>query len=150
MGVEASETEIVLRGRHNSGGIAPDSECHVADRTIFSGGYEVAVKLEVIVNPAVIGQKALCRCRVATALHEDVENCPALVYRPPQIVQLAPDADKHFVQKSLVTGVRSASSQPQSKEPAEADAPVPDGFVLTMTPRAARISSTSGRLKLKR
>jgi hypothetical protein len=158
-GGRSTEAEIVIRSRHNSGDIAPDSECHVADGKILTGGYEVAVKLEVIVNPAVIGQKALClsggfeplhlpfssscrlvrhfrpvvevsalpmphtwqeialcsgitsqlvchdhlrdarrclqeapeealcRCCVATALHEDVENCPALVYCTPQIVQ---------------------------------------------------------------
>ena len=44
---------------HNPGYIPPNVKCGIASGSVFTGGDDVAVELELIVDAAVVGEKAL-------------------------------------------------------------------------------------------
>ena len=52
-----------------------------------------------------------------------------LVNRSPEVVQLAANADKHLIEKPLVTGLRPALPEALCVGPSEAQAPLADGLV---------------------
>lgn len=51
---------------------------------------------------------------IPSALHQDIEHVAILVNRPPQIVGLAVDFQKHFVEEPLVS--RAGTPPPQMSE----------------------------------
>jgi hypothetical protein len=85
-----------------------------------------------------LAKEALRRPRVAPALDQHVEHASMLINRSPEVVQFALDADKHLIEKPLVARLWPAPLEAVGVGPPEAQAPMP---------RAARISSTSRRLK---
>jgi hypothetical protein len=51
------------------------------------------------------------RCLVSPALHQDIQHVAILIDCPPQILRLTVDFEKHFVQKPLVSGSCSSTSE---------------------------------------
>ncbi len=87
---------------------------------------------------------------VPPVLDQDVQHDAMLIRRPPQIVQHASDADEHLVEVLGVSRARGrrwrsllAKSVPNFRHQCRILSWV------TTTPRAARINSTSRRLRLK-
>jgi hypothetical protein len=71
-----------------------------------------------------------------------------LVDRPPEVVQLAIDPDEHFVQVPDVAWSLTASAQSFGELQAEFRHHPRTLSWVTHTPRSARMSSTSRRLRL--
>src|SRR4051812_1688995 len=65
---------------------------------------------------------------IAPALHQDVEDVPILTDCPPQIMNLAADADEHLVSIPFVARLRPAALQGRREYPAEAQTPFADAF----------------------
>jgi hypothetical protein len=76
-----------------------------------------------------LAKEALGRRLVTVALDQHIKHVPVLVDGPPEIMQLAADADEHLVQEPLVTGLRPASLESLVVGPSEAQAPLADGLV---------------------
>jgi hypothetical protein len=76
-----------------------------------------------------LAKEALGRLRVAAALDQHIKHVAVLVYRPPEVVQLAADADKYLIQKPFVSWSRSAPLEGFGVGPSEAQAPLADGLV---------------------
>jgi hypothetical protein len=96
-----------------------------------------------------LAEEALGRGGAAPALDQDIEYISVLVDRPPKIMLLAADADEHLVHLPLFARLWAAPLQHIGEDPAEAQAPLADALTADDDPRAARISSTSRRLRLK-
>ena len=76
-----------------------------------------------------LAKEALGRLRVAAALDQHIEHVPMLINGPPKIMQFAPDADKHLVQKPFVAGLRPPPLERLGIGSPEAQAPLADGLV---------------------
>ena len=76
--------------------------------------------------------KPLCRFSVSTRLNQDIQHIPVLVYRPPQVVLLSVDADKHLVKMPDIT--RPPCPGPNSFRilRPEAQTPLPDRIVVDL------------------
>src|SRR5437764_6631964 len=74
-------------------------------------------------------KKLLCRGRIPTILHENVEHDPVLVHRPPEIVQHAVDPDEHLIKVPGVSGPGPPPSEPSGELRTKFPAPVPDALV---------------------
>jgi hypothetical protein len=82
--------------------------------------------------PAALEQLAeefLRRLLVSPALHQDIEHAPILIDRPPEIVPLTMNGEKHFIQMPLVTRLRPTTTQLIGILLAEFPAPLPDRFI---------------------
>ena len=94
-------------------------------------------------------EKPLGRIRVTMVLHQNVPHYSVLIDSPPKIMDLSPDPEKHFIKVHLSPGfgrrrLRAAAyCRPKRMTQSRMLS------WLTVTPRAARISSTSRRLRLK-
>ena len=66
---------------------------------------------------------------VATALDEDIENKPLLVYRAPEPVLLAGDAEDNLVKMPFVAAAGGSPTKAAGKFPAKFQAPLPDRLV---------------------
>src|SRR3954452_21541464 len=74
-------------------------------------------------------EEALGRLGAAPALHQDVEHRAVLVDRPPEVVDLAADADEDLVQVPLVTRPRPPLLERVGERPPEAQGPSADALV---------------------
>ena len=74
-------------------------------------------------------EEALRRLGVASALDKDVEYMAVLVDGTPEVVRFTADADEYLIEVPFVSRARPAAPQRIGKRPAEAQAPVADGFV---------------------
>ena len=74
-------------------------------------------------------EEAHGRALVAPGLHQDVEHVAALVYRPPELVLRAIDADEHRVQVPLIARARASSAHFVRLGLAELLAPLPARLV---------------------
>lgn len=72
-----------------------------------------------------------------------------LINGSPEIVQLAPNAHEHFIRKPFVSGLRPPPLQGLGVGASEAQTPRADRLVANHDAQAARISSTSRKLRLK-
>jgi hypothetical protein len=62
-------------------------------------------------------------------LHQNIEDIPVLIHRPPQIVAFAANGEKDLVQMPLVTRLRAPTAELMGIRLAELPAPLPDGFI---------------------
>jgi hypothetical protein len=83
------------------------------------------------------------------ALDQDVEHVAVLIDGPPEIVQFAANPHEHLIEKLFVPGPRPAPLEALGISSPDAQTPFTDGLVVDLIPRAARINSTSRRLRLK-
>jgi len=56
-------------------------------------------------------KELLCRSLVTPPLHQDIEHVPILIDCPPQIMVLAFDRQKHFIEVLLVSRLRAAATE---------------------------------------
>jgi hypothetical protein len=56
-----------------------------------------------------LAKEALSGLRVTPAPHQNIKHVAMLINGPPEIVQLAANADKHLIQEPLVARLRPAS-----------------------------------------
>src|SRR3954447_587573 len=69
-------------------------------------------------------------CLLATpALHQHIKHVSMLINGPPEIVQSAPDADEHLIQKPFVSGLRPPPLERLGVGASEAQAPLADSLV---------------------
>jgi hypothetical protein len=94
-------------------------------------------------------EETLGRSCIPPILHEDIKHDPMLVHRPPEIVQHAVDPDEHLVEVPSVSGLGSSPPEPSGEVCAEFRHQCRTLSWVTITPRSARISSTSRKLRLK-
>lgn len=66
---------------------------------------------------------------VASALHQDIQDVPILVDRPPQVVGFAVDLEENFIQKPLVAWACAATAQLIGRGLSEPQTPLPYGFI---------------------
>ena len=74
-------------------------------------------------------EEALRGRGVPAVLHQDVEHDAVLVHRPPEVMQLAVDADEHLIEVPGVTRLRPSPAQLPGEVAAELQAPLPDALV---------------------
>jgi hypothetical protein len=74
-------------------------------------------------------EEALCRSRIAVALHQDIEHDPVLIDGAPEIMQSASDAEENLVQVSLVARTRPSAPKLPGKGCTELQAPSADAFM---------------------
>jgi hypothetical protein len=74
-------------------------------------------------------KKLLCRLFVAAALHEDIEDVVVLVNRTPEVMALAIDGQKDFIQMPLVTWLGSSVLQLIRVALREFQTPLADGLL---------------------
>jgi hypothetical protein len=74
-------------------------------------------------------EELLRRSLVTSALHQDIEDGPVLIPRPPQIVMFPCDGEHHFVEVPLVPGPRTAAPQLIGILLAKLAAPRANGFI---------------------
>jgi hypothetical protein len=94
-------------------------------------------------------EETLCRPGIAATLHQDVEHAPVLIDGTSEIVQFALDPDEDLIRVPFVTRPRPTPAKiicEAGAEPQDHRRMLP---YETITPRSARISSTSRKLKLK-
>jgi len=58
-----------------------------------------------------LAQEFLRGLLVPSALHQDIQDISVLIYRPPEIMPLAFDRQKHLIHMPLVTGPRTAATE---------------------------------------
>src|SRR5689334_20954368 len=68
-------------------------------------------------------EESLGRFGIAPTLHQDVEDVTLLVDGSPQVLDLATNADKHFIEVSLIAGRRSTVPQ-RPQTPARSAHPI--------------------------
>ena len=119
--------------------------CSVAAQAV--GDQATRLVLEASQQPL---EEALGGFAIAAALDQDVEHHAMLVDCAPEIMQRAIDADEDLVQVPDVTWLRPAFAQPLRRLRPEFPHQLRMFSLVTITPRSARISSTSRRLRLKR
>jgi hypothetical protein len=93
-------------------------------------------------------EEALGSIGIAPVLNKDVEHNAVLIHGTPEIVLHALDPDEHLVEMPLVPRSRTPAAQVVGKALAEFPAPAPHSLIGDTTPRSARSSSTSRRLRL--
>jgi len=71
----------------------------------------------------------LGRLLVAPALDQDVEHVVVLIDGPPQVMPLATDKQKHFVEMLFISGPRPPAAQLIGIVLAELETPLADGFI---------------------
>ena len=76
-----------------------------------------------------LAEEALGCPGIASALHEDVEHTPILIDRAPEVMQLAPDAEKDLIYMPFITGMGTAPLELVGKQPAETQALLADALV---------------------
>jgi hypothetical protein len=76
-----------------------------------------------------LAEEFLRRLLVPPALHQDIEHAPILIDRPPEIVPLTTNGEKHFIEMPLVTRLRPTTTQLIGILLAEFPAPLPDRFI---------------------
>ena len=118
------------------GGVAPELVGHDHPRHILQATQQLAKE-----PPGGVG--------VAPALHQDLQHVPVLVDGAPQTVLIAAHADEHLVQMPLVARPGPAPLSVLANCRPKRKSHVRMVSQLTMTPHAARIVSTSRRLRLK-
>src|SRR5215471_3644611 len=74
-------------------------------------------------------KKLLCRLFVAAALHEDIEDVVVLVNRTPEVMALAIDGQKHFIQVPLVPWLGASVLQLIRVVLPEFQTPLADGLM---------------------
>ena len=75
------------------------------------------------------GKQTFCRCRIAPALKDFVQNDPMLVNRPPQPELTVFDRDNDFIQMPDIAGLRLSAAQSARNGWPEFCNPSTDGFV---------------------
>ena len=109
---------------------------------VFDAGHDLALRRAVA--PQLVGHEHARRIAqalqqfaeeplggfgIAPALHQDVEDVPFLIDCSPQIMNLAANADEHFIQMPFVARLRPTALQGRREHPAEAQTPFADAFV---------------------
>jgi len=87
---------------------------------------------------------------IPVGLEEDVEDVAVLVHGSPDVLPLAADSHEEFVEVPRVADGPGPMAEPPRIGEAEGLAPVRIDSYDTVTPRWARRSSTSRKLRLKR
>src|SRR5262249_23109551 len=75
------------------------------------------------------GKDLRARPLIPRAFNQDIKDVPVLIDRPPQIVMLALDGQKHLIQMPLVTRPGTAAPQLVSVLLAKLVAPLPNRFI---------------------
>src|SRR5262249_35484408 len=76
-----------------------------------------------------LAEELLRRPLIPAALHQDVQDVARLIHRPPEIVTLALDGQKHFIHLPLVTRSGTATTELVSILLAKLAAPFANGLV---------------------
>jgi hypothetical protein len=76
-----------------------------------------------------LAKECLRSLRIASALYQDVQDRPVLIYRPPEIVALALDRQKHLIQVPFVAWLRTSAPQLIGIGLPELPAPLADGLI---------------------
>jgi hypothetical protein len=97
-----------------------------------------------------LAEKALGRARVPPGLDQDIQHDPILIDCSPELMDLASDPDQHLIEVPFIPGFWPSSLERCRELPSKPDAPLSDALMWTVTPRPARISSTSRKLREKR
>jgi hypothetical protein len=79
-------------------------------------------------------RELLGRGFVTATLHQDIEHVPVLIHRPPEVVPVAVDAEKDFVQMPCVTRAGASTTQLIRICLAKLATPLADGFVRDVDP----------------
>jgi hypothetical protein len=66
---------------------------------------------------------------IAPALHQNIEDIVVLVHRPPQVMPLTMNGEKHLIQVPLVTWLRATATQPIGVVLPKFPTPFADRFV---------------------
>ena len=76
-----------------------------------------------------LAEKLLCRLLIAPPLYKDVKDVVVLIHRAPQIMALAVDGQKYFIQVPFIPGLRATATQPIGVVLPKLPTPLADGFV---------------------
>src|SRR5262245_59429106 len=108
----------------------------VHPRQEFPFGRPVAFQLASDEHPWHIGQplqqlakELLGGCLVSPGLHENIEDVPVLIHRPPEIVTFTADREKDLIQVPLVSWPGTSVTELIRILLPELAAPLPDRFV---------------------
>jgi hypothetical protein len=74
-------------------------------------------------------KEAGCRFRIASCLHQDIQDLAILVNCSIQIALLFVDPNEDFIQEPLITARTGMLAQPIGIDWAESNAPAPNGFI---------------------
>src|SRR4029453_9452334 len=74
-------------------------------------------------------EELLCRLFVAPPLDEDVQDIVVLIPRPPQVMALTMNGEKHFIQVAFIPGLRTPPPQPIGVVLPKLPTPFANGFV---------------------
>src|SRR5215510_7197232 len=66
---------------------------------------------------------------VPATLHQDIQHIAVLIHRPPEIVVIALDGEKHLVEIPLVTGSRPTATELVGVRLTKLAAPLADGLI---------------------
>jgi hypothetical protein len=88
-------------------------------------------------------RRSLCGLLIPARLDEDVDHVAVLVDCTPQILQLAVDPKKDFVEIPSVAGSGAAQPNPLGIGATKFQAPLPAGLITDPNATLAIISSTS-------
>ena len=64
-------------------------------------------------------KKALAERMLNAEMNQDIKQVPVLIDRSPEIMQLAPDPEEHFIQTPFILGVRATPLEGSGQLPAK-------------------------------